>query len=79
MAVFTYRAHRLDGGEVAGEIAAGSAREALAAVRERGLFVSSLQPKRQDALLRLRVRTLRGFCCDKQSKPLPRDAFYTIM
>ncbi len=54
MAVFTYRAHRLDGGEVAGEIAAGSAREALAAVRERGLFVSSLRPKRQDALLRLR-------------------------
>ena len=50
MVVFTYRAHRLDGAEVAGEIAADTAREALAAVRERGLFVSSLQPRRQSPL-----------------------------
>ena len=46
MAVFTYRAHRLDGGEVAGDIAAGSARAALAAVRERGLLRGKLRIRR---------------------------------
>lgn len=45
MAVFSYRAHRLDGACVAGEVTAPSAQEALAAVREQGLFVSSLQAR----------------------------------
>ena len=54
MVVFTYRAHRLDGAEVAGEIAADTAREALAAGRERGLFGSALRPRRQGPLLCLR-------------------------
>lgn len=47
MAVFTYRAHHLDGEGVMGEVAAASEREALAAVREQGLFVSSLHVKEE--------------------------------